>query len=205
MARARAISRRRCNAVGQILGQRIGEGKKIELFQEEKALLLHLSLRLDHSLGTQKGRKEPVADAGMAGDLDVVQSRKVLEKADILKGPGDAPRRVGMSGLTHEILAAEENVPLRRLVDSGEHVEDRRLSGAVGADEPRQIALGEGNIEIRHGLEAAEGDAQMPHLEKGRGSFLRRHHLTAPPRNRQDGGSWAPGRRAPCRRKSPEV
>ena len=51
------------------------------------------------------------------------------------------------------------------LVDLGQKVEDRGLAGAVGTDEARDLGAAEGEVEVLHGLQAAEGDAEVDALE----------------------------------------
>lgn len=59
------------------------------------------------------------------------------------------------------VLAVQNDVALGGLIDAGQHVKDRRLARAVGADEPDQLGLANFHVEVIHSLQAAELDAEM--------------------------------------------
>ena len=101
-------------------------------------------------------------------DHDVLQHRLVVEQADVLEGAGDAgPVDLG-GGHAVDVLAVQQDGAVGGLVDLGQQVEDGGLAGAVGADEAGDLRAAQGNVEVVHGLEAAEGDAQVDALEDGR-------------------------------------
>src|SRR5207249_3933184 len=74
----------------------------------------------------------------------------VLERAADASG-GDRVRR-----LAGDLGAVEDDVPGRRLVDAGEHVEEGRLAGPVRPDQAHDRLLGHGELDVVHGDEAAE-------------------------------------------------
>ena len=61
---------------------------------------------------------------------------------------------------------SKNDEPRRRLVDAGEHVEERRLAGAVRADQADDRALGNGEVDVVDRDEAAELLAQPLRLEQ---------------------------------------
>ena len=112
------------------------------------------------------------------GDLDIVEHRHGLEQADVLERAGNAGLHDLIGLLAVELLAAEVKCALRRRIHAGEQVEDRRLAGAVRADEAHELALMDLHIEVRHGLQAAERDAEVLRFEHN-GSGI--GHASAPP------------------------
>ena len=65
------------------------------------------------------------------------------------------------------IIAVEQNGAAGGLIDLGQQVENGGLTGTVGTDEARDLGAADGQIEVLHGLEAAEGDAQIDALQNG--------------------------------------
>ena len=53
------------------------------------------------------------------------------------------------------------------LIDLGQKVEDRRLTGAVGPDEAGDLRAADGHVEVIDCLQAAEGDAEVDAFEHG--------------------------------------
>ena len=77
------------------------------------------------------------------------------------------PRAVIWYGLNSCVgNAADVDLPLGRLVDAGEHVEDRRLAGAVRTDQADQLVRLDGEIEMRHRRQAAEADRDVLRVEQ---------------------------------------
>ena len=81
-------------------------------------------------------RAEPAAlEPVVEPDEHVLLGRHVAEQADVLERPGD-PEADDLVGLAAGDLRAVEHDPaLGRDVQAGDHVEERRLAGAVGPDE----------------------------------------------------------------------
>jgi hypothetical protein len=67
-------------------------------------------------------------------------SRHVLEQPDVLKGAGDPPGHDLMGLPAGDILGVEQDRPLLRVIDTGHHVEDRGLAGAVGSYQAADLA-----------------------------------------------------------------
>ena len=61
-------------------------------------------------------------------------------------------------------------LPVGRLELPGEHLEEGALAGAVGADQAAQLALGQREVDVAHGRDAAEMHAESPRVcEQRRG------------------------------------
>ena len=77
----------------------------------------------------------------VAADHDVLQHRGLADDARRLERAGDAARRRGVSATPAAAEAvADVMLALLRPVVAGDHVEDRRLAAAVGADQPVDLA-----------------------------------------------------------------
>jgi hypothetical protein len=112
-------------------------------------------------LALEAGRAEDrahdaAAEARMHADQYVLQRRHVLEEPDVLEGAADASLRERVRRLAGEVLAAEGDRAVGRLVDPGEHVEERRLAGPVGADQADDRACRDEEVHVVDGDEAAE-------------------------------------------------
>ena len=91
-----------------------------------------------------------------------------MEQTDVLEGAGDAGAVYLGGAHVGGVLAVEQDRAVGGLIHLGEKVEDRGLARAVGADEARDLGAAEGEVKVLHGLQAAEGDAQIDALEDGR-------------------------------------
>jgi hypothetical protein len=102
--------------------------------------------------------------AHVAADHHVLERRHLGEQPDVLEGARDA----GLGHLVHRGrgvgLAAELEAAAVGRVQAGDHVEEGGLAGAVGADQAVDLALVDGDADVRQGLQAAEAlvDALAP-------------------------------------------
>ena len=92
----------------------------------------------------------------MHPDEDVLERRHLREEADVLERPADAEVRDRVRRLPRYVGAVEDDRASRRLVDAGEHVEERRLTCAVRPNEADDPALGDDEVDVVDGDEAAE-------------------------------------------------
>ena len=84
------------------------------------------------------------------------------------------PRSVtACGGLAGHVVAVEDDPSGRRPVDARQHVEERRLAGAVRADQARDRALLDREVDVVDRDEAAELLAQPRDVEQ-------RHQLSGP-------------------------
>ena len=65
-----------------------------------------------------------------------------------------------------DLLAAEHDGAGRRPLEAGEHVDERRLAGAVRADQPEDLALPQLEVDAVERLDAADVHADVSRLEK---------------------------------------
>ena len=111
--------------------------------------------------GTEDGVRHAVGRVALHGRLDVLDDSHLFEQADVLKRAGNARMDDLMRFFAVHPLTAEVERTLGGFVDAGNEVENRRLARAVGADEPDQLGLANFHVEVIHGFQAAELDAEM--------------------------------------------
>ncbi len=92
----------------------------------------------------------------MQTDHHVLQQRHFLEDADVLKGAGNAQARDVVRFAPSQILAVELNAPAGRGQQAGDQVEDGRFAGPVGANQAKDAALRNLQINLLQNPQAAE-------------------------------------------------
>src|SRR5205085_3218202 len=110
----------------------------------------------------------------------VLERRQEREDARDLERAADALARAEERRLVRDLDAVEHDRARRRPVDAGEEVEQRRLAGAVRADDPEKLAFGNLEADIDDDVRAADvepevacGENRRVHAsEAGRGSYL---------------------------------
>ena len=141
-------------------------------------LVGQLLLRVPVLFRAQKAVGKVVVNVLREGDLHVVEHRHGLEQADVLKRAGNAGLYHLIGLLAVELLTAEVECPLRRHIHTGEQVKDRGLACTVRTDESHELALMDLHVEVRHGLQAAERNAEVLRFEHNRSGI---GHASAPP------------------------
>src|SRR5207248_8026877 len=94
--------------------------------------------------------------ARMPSDLDVLEHRHAREELDVLERPRDAPADDPVGRRSQQALAGEGDLARIRAVQAGDQVEERRLAGAVRADQPGNLALLDREPDVVDGDDAAE-------------------------------------------------
>ena len=127
------------------------------------------------------GRQKVLLHHVMHANLDIVDDRQVVVQADILEGPGDAHFADLVGGFSSGGKSVNHDVAPGGLVDIGQQVEHRGFTGAVGADQTGDLRPADGQVEVLHGLQAAEIDAQVL-------GFQNRHKVHVPLRHQRPAG-----------------
>ena len=114
----------------------------------------------------QHGAEHAGAGTHVAADHHVLDRAQVGEQADVLErarqaGIGHFMRLLARHGLTIEGAGA-----VLRDIQAGQHVEQRGLARAVGADQAVDLALLNVEADVRQGLQAAEAFAQSLGLQQ---------------------------------------
>jgi hypothetical protein len=115
------------------------------------ALLLATDARRAHDRAEQ-----PAFQAGVHADEHVLERRHVLEEADVLERPADAALGDRVRRHTGHVLAVEDDLAGGGLVHAREHVEERRLAGAVRADQADDLAPRDREVDVVGRDEPAE-------------------------------------------------
>jgi hypothetical protein len=101
-------------------------------------------------------------------DDDVVEDRQVAEETARLKCSSDALANDAVGRQTVEPLALEPDLSRGWLIKAGDDVQQRRLAGPVGTDDPEHFALAKCEVDLRHRDEAPEAHGKALALEDDR-------------------------------------
>ena len=120
----------------------------------------------------EAGEAENAADhavlhLGIHGGGDIFLYGQVVKQANILEGTGDTRPIHLRGGHIVGIPAIQQNCAVSGLVNLGQQIENRGLTSTVGADETGNLRAADHEVEIVHGLQAAEGNAQIHAVEDG--------------------------------------
>ena len=110
----------------------------------------------------------------MATDQDVVAHRHGLEQGKILKRPTDPETGNAMARQLQQTLACEVNGAGAGLIEAAQTIEERRLAGAVRADQAADLPGLDIERDIVEGHDPAEAHRQSFDAEQWRAA-LRRH------------------------------
>ena len=124
------------------------------------------SLARDPVLPPDRGQVEEVGEhtgrfMAMAADHDVLEHAHAEENLQVLERARQAATREVFRRKPCHVLAGKAYAAPLGLVKAGDDVEQRRLSGAVGADDRKHEARGDGQAHVIDRTHAAEGDRQM--------------------------------------------
>ena len=154
-------------AVGQGPRAVLGHALHVEDGKQLQRLLVLLLLLLPVGGQAEDAGEHAVLDLVVKADAHVFLHRHVAEEADVLERAGDA-QLVGLHGVhAGGVLAVEDDHAGGGLVDLGQEVKHRGLARAVGADEAGDLGLADGEVEVLHGLQAAELHAQVAGFQHG--------------------------------------
>ena len=102
----------------------------------------------------------------VAAHEQVLQHARVLEELDVLEGSRDSEAGDFRGREAKQVLAREAQVALLRLVDAGDHIEERRLAGTVGADDGEDLAGLDRERDPLQCRDAAEAHSDAVHLQQ---------------------------------------
>src|SRR5439155_9907646 len=115
------------------------------------------------------------AGAEHGSDRDVVADGQLLQRLDDLEGPRDPEPPDGVARGLRDVFPAKEDRPRRRLVQPGDAVDEGRLAGAVGAEDPEDLPLVDRQVHARDGGQAAEALGDLTGVEQRRAVAVCRH------------------------------
>ncbi len=159
-------------------GQRRRAG--VRMLAEPAALDLLARLgkqrRLFATVEPEHGREPAATPAPVRSERDVLQHAARAEQPHVLEGAAEAERREFARGAAGHGLSHQAHLARAGIVDSGDHVEEGALAGAVGADEGMDLAglhIHRHRV-VRHQAAEALGDLARfeQHLARGRQAAL---------------------------------
>jgi hypothetical protein len=125
-----------------------------------------------------RGQEAPHHEFRPAQALDrqqhVVENSQPRKQARDLKSPRHPQRRAPMAGPTRHILAEQQHLARRRREYPGYQIEQRRLAGAVRADNRLAVARHDLERDVAHGAQAAEALGQPVELKDASSAVCRR-------------------------------
>ena len=107
----------------------------------------------------------PAGDAAVAAELEVLAHGQCREKAPALRHEGDAVIAKAMSGHAGEGCAVDAQVAARVAVHPADGIDERRLAGAIRADDDHQRAGADCQVDPVDGRRGAIGDTQVARLK----------------------------------------
>ena len=110
----------------------------------------------------------------MRAGQHILPHRHAAEQCQVLKGAAEAKRRHGVAWQAGGVGAGEGHAPLARPVDPADDVEERGLAGAIGADQPTDLAFLHREGDAAHRRDAAEAHHDIAHLKQRQAMLLRR-------------------------------
>jgi hypothetical protein len=120
------------------------------------ALLLGLRLLFPEPRRAHDRRPDAAPDPVVHRDQHVLERGHVVEQPDVLERARHPEMRDRVRRKAPDRLPVEDHLARSRLVDAGEHVEERRLARAVRADQADDRATRDREVDVVHGDEAAE-------------------------------------------------
>ncbi|MPN37712.1 hypothetical protein SDC9_185232 [bioreactor metagenome] len=115
----------------------------------------------------QDGLPQGVARSIVQPNLHVVFHRKGFKKPDVLEGSGNA-HLIELVGLfARRILAIQQDGAAGRGIYVGDQVKHSGFARTVGTNQAGNFRATDGKVEIVHGAQTAEINAQMPDIQNG--------------------------------------
>src|SRR5688572_12545666 len=153
-------------AVGQAARRGVGARTDADIVEELERAPFYGALLFQGRAVAQDRSDHTAPGAHVAPDHHVFERRKVGEQADVLErarnpGCGDAVGRE-----PGDVSAGEGKPSVVRRVDTGEDVEERGLSRAIGADEAEHLARRDAEGNLLQRLHAAEALADARRFEE---------------------------------------
>src|SRR5207244_12796422 len=105
--------------------------------------------------------------AVVSADARVLANGHRVEEVHVLKGSGDPAPDDPVGRDAEQAPAAEAELARVRAGETGDHVEERRLAGAVRPDQPDDLVLARVERDSVEGDDPAEAPADVLDLEEG--------------------------------------
>ena len=127
-------------------------------------------------LGLHHGLLEPLEPvAGLAAEVHVLDDVEVVAEREILVDDLDPELRRVLRAVDVDRVAVEHDLAAVRCMDAGDALDQRRLAGAVVADEGHDLTGPDLELDVRERLDGAEALRDPVKLEQGSRCRRRRH------------------------------
>ena len=100
------------------------------------------------------------------GSQHVLEHREPPKQAVDLEGASNAELDALCLAVVRDVAAPQPHFPAGRMEDPGQEVDERRLPRPVGADERVPRPRLEAEVDVAHGRERTEGQAEAARLEQ---------------------------------------
>ena len=124
--------------------------------------------RFEEAVGATSRLARPRSNAEPR-NLDVLPHRQTTKRSAVLEGPGETCPPAPVRPPARDVAAFELDRSLVREVEPGEDVHERRLAGAVRADEADDLVPVQLERDVAERLHAVEGTRDAGGPERGSG------------------------------------
>src|SRR5262249_16981506 len=143
-------------------------------------------VKLTENLGGAAARRGAAEPLPHIADLDIFAHGESAKEPHRLEGPHHADARKAVARQTGAIALSNDDRADLRPLESPQHIDQRRLAGAVRSDKAENFPASQGDADLVDGDEAAEPDAhclrRQLHAEaSGRSCLLTAAAETTPP------------------------
>ena len=144
-----------------------GEAETNEVEQRAR-IVARRRLLCAHARQPQRAAQDAALEMRVKPDEDIVERGEPAEHLGVLKGARDAASGDRLRLPREQIDTAKRHPASRRAVETGQHVEDRRLAGAIRTNQPVQRAARNIDGQRLDGRQAAETLRHVSGLEQPR-------------------------------------
>src|SRR4030042_615844 len=160
-------------SVGKVLGERVAFAAQSDKCQGLLSALARFGLPLHHRPRSQQCAVPSRFQAAVHADQHILESGHVAEETDILEGPPQSQRSGAIGTQAANLLAFQQHLTRRRLVNAGYHVEKGRLACAVRADQACDHAFLDIEVEVAQRCQAAKLLTDSSSFQQRHGDLLR--------------------------------
>ena len=159
------------NSERQRAGRTIRNGLEAEFLDQRVGVLDDLLFLAPRERRGERIGQESAARHRVRADAHVLAHRHGRKQGDVLERPRDAEGGELMPGAAGERPAVERDRPRARIIETRDAIEERRLAGAVRANQAADRAAGDLEGHVLERGHAAEPDRQPRGPPAGRSAW----------------------------------
>jgi hypothetical protein len=138
-----------------------------EELQQRVRLVADRPLLLAHERQAEPLGQHARAHVAVLGHQDVVEDAQARKQLHVLEGARDPQSRDLIGPAVRDVVIEEVDAPAGGPVEAGDAVEDGRLAGAVGADQPVDGLRLDAEAHAVDGAQSSEVDGQIADGQAG--------------------------------------